>query len=89
MPRLRARQTKLAQQIIRGNLDVPHRHSWVLVAEEFHERRYGYARADHLTRIGVAKLVWHDAGGDTGRSTDFVQVETQLADQGGFAVGAG
>jgi hypothetical protein len=33
MPRLGARQTKLAQQIIRGNLDVPHRHSWVLVAE--------------------------------------------------------
>ena len=45
------------------------------MAEEFHERRYGYARADHLACVGVPELVRNDAGGDTGRSTDFVQVE--------------
>jgi hypothetical protein len=36
----------------------------------------------------VSKLVRHDAGRDTGRSTDFVQVVAQLADQGGLAFGA-
>ena len=57
------------------------------MAEEFHERRYGYARADHLACVGVPELVRNDAGGDTGRGTDFVQVEAQLADQGGLPVG--
>ena len=31
----------------------------------------------------------HDAGGNAGGSTDFVQVEAQLADQGSLAVGTG
>jgi hypothetical protein len=42
----------------------------------------------HLTGVGVSKLVRHDAGRDTGRSTDFVQLVAQLADQGGLAFGA-
>jgi hypothetical protein len=80
MPRLRARQAELALQIIGGDLDVPHRHPWIFVAEEFHERGYGYARANHLAGVGVPKLVRNDAGGNAGRGTDLVQVETQLAD---------
>ena len=59
---------ELALQIVRSNLDVPHRHPWIDVAEEFHERRQGYARANHLTGVGVSELVRNDAGGNTGRS---------------------
>ena len=32
-------------------------------------------------------MVRNDAGGDTGRGTDFVQVEAQLTDQGGLPGG--
>jgi hypothetical protein len=36
MPRLRAGDLELVLQIVRGNLDVPHGHSWIRMAEEFH-----------------------------------------------------
>ena len=87
MPRLRASRLELVLQIGRGNLDVPHGHPWLLMAEEFHESRYSYARADHLACIGVSELVRNDAGGGTGRGTDFVQVEAQLTDQAAFPWG--
>ena len=87
MPRLRAGETELAVQIIGSHLDVAHSHPWICVTEQFHDRRQGYARADHLTCVGVSKLVRDDAGGDTGRGTDFVQVEAQLTNQGGLPVG--
>src|SRR5690242_1421684 len=35
----------------------------------------------------MSKLVWDDAGGDTRGSTDLVQVEAQLANQGVPALG--
>ena len=55
MARLGSNQAELALQIIRGDFDVPHRHPRILVAEEFHERRYGYARANQLAGVGVPK----------------------------------
>ena len=86
MAGLRASHLELVLQIVRGNLDVPHGHPWVRVAKEFQASvvgdhlREGYARADHFTCVGVSKLVRNNAGGDTGRCRDFVQVIAQLAD---------
>jgi hypothetical protein len=33
MPRLRSSQMELALQVIRSNVNVPHRHPWIGVAE--------------------------------------------------------
>src|SRR5271157_1586427 len=89
MSRLRAGQMELALEVVPGNVDVPHRHPWILVTETFHERGYGEARTNHFTCVGVSELVRNDAGGNAGRRTDFVQVVAQLADQGGLAVRTG
>ena len=68
MSRLRAGQMELALQITRSDVDVPHGHPRIGVAEQFHERGKGYAGANHLAGVGVSKLVWNDAGGYPGRS---------------------
>ena len=56
------------------------------MAEQLHERRQGYAGADHLARIRVPKLVWNDAGGYAGGSRHFVEAVPELTDQGLLAI---
>ena len=70
MPGARAGQMELTLQVVAGDQDVLHRHLRLDMAEERHQRRQAYARANHLTGIRVSKLVRNDAGGNTDGSRD-------------------
>ena len=56
-----ASKLKLVLYIRQGDFEVTHGHIGRFVAEELHEYRQSDTSAEHLSRIGVPKLVRDDA----------------------------
>ena len=88
MPWLGACQVELAAEIGEGHLDIAHGHVGRSVVEQCHQGWKTDARANHLTCVGVSKLVRDEAGGEAERMTHLMQVVAELTHQGLLAARA-
>ena len=76
-----ASHIEFALEILLGDLQIVQGHLWAFVAEEFDHCGKADAGAQHLSSIGVSKLVRNDAGGNAEGGGDFSQGGTQFANQ--------
>ena len=63
-------QVELALEILLGDFKILQSHVRALVTEEFHNGGKADAGAQHLSAVGVSKLVRDDADGNSDRGHD-------------------
>ena len=74
-------QVELALEILLGDLEILQGHVRALVTEEFHDGGKADAGAQHLSSVGVSKLVRDNAGGNSDGRHDFLQCSAEPANQ--------
>ena len=74
-------QVELALEILLGDFEILQGHVWAFVAEQFHDASKADARSQHLRSIGVSKLVWDDAGGNSDHRDDLPQCRADSTNQ--------
>ena len=67
MPRMREGKVELALEILLRDLKILQSHVRTLVTEEFYNCRKADACAQHLSSVGVSKLVRDNADGSSDR----------------------
>ena len=81
MSGVRAGQVELALEILLGNFEILHGHVRALVTEEFHNSSKADASAQHLSPVGVSKLVRDDTGGNSVCDLDILQGGAESTNQ--------
>ena len=89
MSGLGASQLVFALEVGRGHFEVAQGHSWIGMAEQFHEGGKAHTSPKQLRGIGMPELMRHNPGGKPERITNLMQVIAKLMQDCFLAVPAG